>query len=287
MFTDLIHRLRSLFRRNQVEKELDEELRFHYEMHVERGIRSGLSRQEAQRQARLAIGTTDSVQEEHRDARGISLIESVGADLRHAARIFARNPVFAGVIVCSLAIGIGANTAIFTLMDAILWRSLPIRNPKSLWLIGTRYADGVSYGVTYRDYRLIAEDRSFFSGIAAYGTVPLNVSIDGSIEPTAEGQMVTGGYFPLLDIRAVRGRTLGPEDDRVPSGHPVAMVSHGYWQRRFASDPSIVGRTVLLCGTPFTIVGVTPREFFGIEVGKSLQQQLPENAAAASTATKK
>jgi predicted permease len=116
---------------------------------------------------------------------------------------------------------------------------------------------------------LIADQSASFNGIAAYASARLNVSIDGSLEPTSEGQMVTGDYFRLLGVKPAVGRTLGPEDNRVPNNHPVAMISHGYWARRFASDSGIVGRTVRLCGTSFTIVGVTPPGFFVVEVGKA------------------
>ena len=105
--------------------------------------------------------------------------------------------------------------------------------------------------------------------LAAYGRVRLNVSIDGRAEPTADGQLVSGGYFPLLGVAPAAGRALGPGDDRVPLGHPVAMISHGYWKRRFGLDPAVVGRAISLSGVSFTIVGVTPPEFFGVEVGTS------------------
>ncbi len=269
MLPDLLHRLRSLFRRSRVEEELDQELRFHYERHIERGIQSGLTPEEARRQARLDVGGADSVKEECRDARGVRLVESIAADMRYAVRLIAKSPAFACVVVGSLAIGIGANTAIFSLMNAVQWRALPIQDTKGLYFIGTLYEDGAAYGFTYRRYRLLADRSASFHGIAAYASVWLNVSIDGSLEPTSEGQMVTGDYFRLVGVKPELGRTLGPEDDRVPNGHPVVMLSHGYWARRFASDSGIVGRTVRLCGTPFTIVGVTPPEFFGVEVGQA------------------
>lgn len=269
MITDLFHRLRSLFRREQVERDMDEELRFHYDAHTERGIRSGLTLEEARRQARLAVGSAESVKEECRDARGVSLVESLLADVRYALRSLAKSPGFACVVVCSLAIGIGANTAIFSLMDALLWRALPIQDPDGLHLVGTRYEVGTEYGYPYKQYRLIADHSPWFSGVAAYASTRVNVTIGGSTEPAADAQMVSGGYFQLLGVKAVLGRTIGPEDDHVPNGHPVVMLSHAYWQRRFGAHPGVVGRTVHLCGTPFTVIGVTPREFFGIEVGRA------------------
>lgn len=269
MLSDLLYRLRCLFRRARVEEELDQELRFHFERRVERGVRAGLRLEEARREARLEMGTADSIKEECRDARGVRWIESIAADLRYAFRLIAKSPGFAAVVICSLAIGIGASTAIFTLMNALLWRALPIENPKSLYLVGTRYEDGVAYGFTYQRYRAIAGQGALFNGVAAWASARVNVSFDGEMEPASEAQLVTGGYFGLLGVKAATGRTLGVEDDRVPNGHPVAMISYGYWARRFGSDPAIIGRTVRLCGTPFTIVGVTPPEFFGMEVGQA------------------
>ncbi len=114
-----------------------------------------------------------------------------------------------------------------------------------------------------------------FVDVAAYGTARLNVSLDGSIEPTAEGQLVSGSYFPFLGVDAIAGRTIGPEDDVNPNGHPVAVISHSYWERRFELDPSVLGRTIHLSGTPFTIIGVAPREFFGLEVGRAADILVP------------
>src|SRR5438132_4950758 len=103
--------------------------------------------------------------------------------------------------------------------------------------------------------------------LAAYAPVRINVSVDGSLEPTIDGQMVSGNYFSLLGVNPIAGRAIGVEDDRVPNGHPVAMISHGYWKRRFGLAPSVLGRSISISGTPFTIIGVTPPEFFGVEVG--------------------
>ena len=111
--------------------------------------------------------------------------------------------------------------------------------------------------------------------MAGYTTAPINVSVDGPPEPSIQGQLVSGGYFSLLGVSPAIGRALGPDDDRVPNGHPVAMLSHGYWERRFARDPSVVGRTIRLSAMPFTIVGVTPAEFFGVEIGTAPDVFLP------------
>ena len=199
---------------------------------------------------------------------GRARLDQTVQDLRYAVRTLARSPGFTATAVLSLALGIGANTALFTLINAVTWRMLPIRAPETLLLLGQRDGTSITNGFTYQQYEVI-RDHARVVDMAAYGRVRLNVSIDGRTEPTAEGQLVSGGYFPLLGVAPAAGRALGPGDDRVPLGHPVAMISHGYWKRRFGLDPAIVGRSISLSGVSFTIVGVTPPEFFGVEVGTS------------------
>ena len=201
-------------------------------------------------------------------------MDSVLHDLRFALRLFGKSPGFTAAVVASLALGIGANTAIFTLMDAVMWRMLPVGNPESLLAVGRQEGSSVFPGFTYGQYRLI-RDNNPMSELAGYSTAPINVSVDGPPEPSVQGQLVSGNYFSLLGVSPVIGRAIGPDDDLVPNGHPVAMLSHGYWERRFARDASVVGRTVRLSGMPFTIVGVTPREFFGVDIGTAPDVFLP------------
>jgi predicted permease len=269
MFSDLKYRLRAIFLRKKMERELAAELTLHVERETEKLVRAGLTRDEAQRRARVAIGGVEQVTEECREARGVALLESTLQDVYYGLRQLRRRPGFAAVIVTSLALGIGANTAIFTLIDTVLLRMLPIDDPAGLQLVIPRQTNGSSRGFEYPEFRRLRAANPAFIDLAAYGTARLNVSVDGSIEPTAEGQLVSGSYFPLLGVNAVTGRTLGPEDDVNPNGHPVAVISHGYWRRRFGLEPSVVGRTIHLSGTPFTIIGIAPREFFGLEVGRA------------------
>jgi predicted permease len=187
-------------------------------------------------------------------------------DLGHAFRLLLKSPGFTAAIVLSLALGIGANTAIFSLLDAVMWRTLPVRDPAGLWVVDP--------GLTYQQYRKVADENQA-ADLAAYATVRLNISVNGSVEPTTDGQLVTGGYFALLGVNPVVGRTIGPEDDRVPNGHPVAMISHGYWNHRFARSPEVLGQTLSISGSPFTIIGVTPPEFFGVEVGMNPDVFIP------------
>ena len=193
--------------------------------------------------------------------------ETVIHDLRYALRQLRGAPGFALVVVLSLGLGIGANTAIFTLIDAVLLRTLPIDDPASLYVISPRQENGTTRGLQHDEFRRLRAGQHALTDVAAYATARFNVSVDGRDEPAAEGQLVSGSYFALLGVRPSAGRLLSIEDDVAPLGHPVAVISYGYWNRRFALDPSVIGRTIHLSQTPFTIVGVAPREFFGLEVG--------------------
>lgn len=196
-------------------------------------------------------------------------LEQIKQDLRYAFRTLRKSPGFTVAAVLSLAIGIGANTSLFTLINTVTWKLLPVRDPAGLLVLGQQGPSGpVSNGFTYPQYALI-RDHTQGLDFAAYSRVRLNVSIDGAIEPTLEGQLVTGEYFPLLALRPAVGRLLGPDDNRTVLGHPVAVLSHDYWRRRFGADEAILGKPIALSGVSFTIVGVTPPEFFGTEVGMS------------------
>ena len=269
MFTDLKYRLRAIFRRSAMEKELAAELQFHCERMAAKLVAAGVPPDEALRRARLSIGGVEQVKEECREARGTAAFESTLQDVQYGLRQLRRRPGFALVVVASLALGIGANTAIFSLIDAVLLRMLPIDDPAGLHVLVPRQTNGNSRGFEYPEYRRLSALDSALAGVAAVGSTRLNVSIDGGMEPTAEGQLVSGSYFQLLGVRAIAGRAIEPADDVKPNGHPVAVISHGYWNRRFGREPSVVGRTIHLSGAPFTIVGVAPREFFGLEVGRA------------------
>jgi predicted permease len=278
MLTDLKYRLRAIFRRDAVERELSDELQFHYERQVAKLVERGVPRAEAERHARYAMGSVDVVKEECRDARGVSAFESTLRDIQYGARQLRKRPGFAAVVVLSLGLGIGANTAIFTLINAVLLRSLPVEDPERLEFVA-RYQPAFgplpTYAYGYEEFRRLRAANPVFTDVAAYAVTPINVSIDGSIEPTAEGQLVSGAFFPTLGVRAVLGRTIGPEDDERPAGHPVAVLSYDYWKRRFARDPAVIGRTMALSGQPFTVIGVAPPEFYGLEVGRAADIFVP------------
>ena len=190
-------------------------------------------------------------------------------DLGYALRLLRKRPGFTAAVMLSLGLGIGANTAIFTLIDAVLWRTLPVRDPEHLLLLTHGTGSSFGGGFTYQQYRGLRDKGPGHADLAAWSTARLNVSIDGALEPTLQGQLVSGNYFSVLGVTPRAGRAIGPDDDVAINGHPVAMISYGYWKRRFGLAPAAIGRDITISGTRFAIIGVTPPEFFGAEVGTS------------------
>src|SRR5262249_15036436 len=188
-------------------------------------------------------------------------------DLRYGARMLLKNPGLTSIAALTLALGIGANTAMFSLIDAVLLKSLPVRQPDELVLLSGEYS--------HHGLRVMREYDRVSTGLAAFTDVRLGVSIAGQGEPTVLGHLVSGNYFSVLGVHPTVGRLLGADDDRAPGAHPVAVISHGYWSRRFGADPDIVGKTISLAGMPFTIIGVTPPGFFSAEVVKSPEIYAP------------
>jgi predicted permease len=261
MQSKLKTRLRALLRRSEMERELNEELRYHIEQQTEQNIRLGMNPVEARQAALKSFGGVEQAKERSRDARGMRWIEDLWQDLRYGVRMLRKNPGFTLIVALTLALGIGANTAIFSLIDAVLLKSLPVRQPEELVLLSRRFS--------YPGLRILREYDQVTTGLVAFTPVRLGVSIAGQAEPAALGHLVSGNYFSVLGVHPILGRLLGDDDDRAPGAHPVAVISHGYWRLRFGADPAIIGKTISLAGMPFTIIGVTPPEFFGVEVGSS------------------
>ncbi len=219
------------------------------------------------------------MKEDCRDARGTRWLENVLQDLQFALRMLRRSPGFAAVAVVSLALGVGANTAIFSVMDALMLRLLPVKQAEQLMLFGEGEASGINEGFPHNApdlfsqpfYRSIRNNNDVFSEVAAVESMPAQVhgrfgGPASEFEPL-KMRLVTGNYFTMLGVGAAAGRVLAPEDDRSPGGAAVAVLRYGYWQRRFAGDRTVMGRPVSFNGTVFTVVGVAAPEFFGTEVG--------------------
>ncbi|MFN2455442.1 MAG: ABC transporter permease [Pyrinomonadaceae bacterium] len=188
-------------------------------------------------------------------------------DLRYAVRMMRKSPGFTAVAVLSLALGIGANTAIFSLVNAALLRPLPIAQPKQIVALYTSDASGAYNGnLSYSDYADFRDKNESLSGLAAYMRGTLNLNDNGRLE-AINGEIVSGNYFDVLGVSAARGRTFLPEEDATPGTHPVAVISSGLWRRRFGSDSGAVGKTVVLSGQSFTVIGIAPESFTGLARG--------------------
>lgn len=202
-------------------------------------------------------------------------MEHLLQDLKYGLRILFKQPVFATVAVLSLALGIGANTAIFSLVDALLWRTLPVESPETLVALYTRDVKNPGFNalshLNWKDYRDMSRS---FSGVLGYTFVGVSVQTGG--EPTiAFGLLASGNYFDLLGIRAAHGRTFLPEEDGEPGGHPVVVVSHRFWQENLEGDPQAVGKTLTINGSGYTVIGVAPEAFTGTDVGLAPQFWVP------------
>ena len=200
------------------------------------------------------------------------------SDLRFALRTLAKSPVFAAVAVVSLALGIGANTAIFTLLDQVLLRLLPVKHPEQLVQLrweGSHYGSNTGYAaLSYPMYKDFRDQSQVFSGVMCRYSLPLSLGYNGQNE-RLEGELVSGNYFDVLGVKAILGRTIMPDDDRLPGAHPVAVLSHSFWVERFRADRGILGSKLLVNGIPLTVIGVSEPGFDGIEVGSSPKIRIP------------
>src|SRR5262245_31467401 len=263
---------RNLFRKARKDQELTEEIDSYLEMLIEQKIDEGLDPAEARRAALIELGGREQVKERVRDVSAGHLIETLWRDLRYGLQMLRRDPGFTAAAVFSLALGIGANTAIFSLMDAVLLKMLPVKNPEQLFLLerrGVQRNDNEGNGLSYAFIEQLRAHRAVLAGVCAFDVSNrISVAADGQVE-VAHPQVVSGSFFATLGVNAVFGRVLTDDDDKIPGGHPVLVISYNYWQRRFARDPAIVGKSVTVNGHPFTIIGVTPPDFFGVTVGES------------------
>ena len=254
MLSDLLFRLRALVRRKSVEGELDEELRFHFDEQVQKYVRSGLSRAEAVRRARLTFGGLEQLKEECRDARGVSVIESTAQDVRYAFRALRKSPAFGVVAALTLALAIGANTAIFSVMEAVMLRPLPYKDPGRL----VRF----TVGATYTDLEAWKSQSRALEDMAIYfrNSGRSRVTLTGVTEPeSVQGGFVSANFFPLLGVTPVIGRWL--TSDEVARRERVAVLSDGLWKRRFGGSPDAVGMVLQIDGLNFQVIGIMPAAF--------------------------
>ena len=277
-----------LFHRRQREEELEEEVQSHLRMAAQGRIEQGETAEHARISAVREFGNVTLVKEVTRDMWGYRWFETLLQDLRYALRMLRKNPGFTAVAVITLGLGIGANTAIFTLIDAVMLRTLPVRDPSQLVVLRwsahkrPRANETSSFGdcergddknpsgcsLPYPFFELIRSEKNVFSGATAFAG-PADLVMSGTgLARMARGELVSGDYFKTLGVTAAVGRTLGPDDD-TPSALPAIVLSYAYWRTAFAGDAAAVGRTVLLNSVPFTIVGVAEPSFTRLSPGKT------------------
>ncbi|HEV2667098.1 MAG TPA: ABC transporter permease, partial [Blastocatellia bacterium] len=230
---------------------------------------------EAEREARRRFGNVGRIKDLGRDIKGGGFMETLLQDLRYGARMLMKKPGFTFVAVLTLGLGIGANTAIFSLVNTILLRPLPIAQPEQVVTLNNGWPGGGSFPLMgYAEYKDYRDRNQALAGLAAMSMAPVGLSNNG-INERIWGLHVTGNYFSLLGVGAALGRVIAPEDDLTPGAHPVVMLSYQSWQRRFGADPQIVGRSLLIGGRNYTVIGVTPPEFRGTELASTPELWFP------------
>jgi predicted permease len=259
---------------------LGDEIRDHLEREVATNVARGMSPAEARRQARLRFGSVRRVQEDARAAWTWRSLEQLRQDLRCGLRSCRKSPAFVTVAVLTLSLGIGANTAIFTLIDALLLRSLPVPDPAQLLQISMTPAgsreSALSDSLSYPVVRLLADQRDIFEGVGGFSTFTFDVGVPENVRRTP-GAFVTGAFYETMGLAATVGRLLSREDDE-RDAPLVAVITDGYWERAFARDPQVVGQRLVVNGRPATIVGVSPPGFTGAQVGWAADVTLPVSA---------
>src|SRR5215472_14825058 len=260
------------FRRGRLESDLDRELKYHLNRRVDDLIHLGLPETEAKRQATLEIGGITQVQEEVRDIWLTRWLREFAYDVRLSARSFRRSPSFTATAVLSFALGIGATTAIYSLVDQVILHALPVRDPQRLVLIDWKgeqvYGGFGSYNLmSYPLCRDLQRQERLFEGVLCRAAITINLSTGGDHKPAA-AEIVSGTYFSVLGISPAIGRLLTSDDDQTPGTSPVIVLSHDFWKTQFAGAPDVVGRKVLVNRHPMTIVGVAAPAFRGIDVGQ-------------------
>ena len=293
----MLRRMADVFRRDRRERELSEEIESNLQFHIADNLRAGMPAEEARRRAVMKLGGVAQTRELYRDQRSLPLLESFFQDVRYGCRMLRRSPGFTTIAVITLALGIGANTALFTIVDAVLLKPLPVKDPSRLVMMvwdsanrtipmaggysGTASSDYSTTGnlegtsFPYLTFERMRDGKETFSDVFAFATSPqLNVIAAGDAN-VATGQFVTGDYFGGLGVRPWLGRLLG-EADQVPGATPAVVVTWSYWQRHLGADPRVIGQAITVNKARFTVVGVTPPAFEGaLEMQQTADLTLP------------
>ena len=258
--------LRALFRKEELNEALSDEMAFHLEKQIEKNVAAGMSAEEARYAALRSFGGVDQVKEECRDAWGVRFIDTLLQDIRFGLHMLVKTPGFTVVAIITLALGIGANTAIFSLINALMLRMLPVRHPGQLVELLHKYPapdEPRMNGFSRQSYEHFRDNKHVFSGLIGFMPAHFAVRNGGQEAEAMDGEFVVGDYFPVLGIKPAIGRLIGPQDDQKGAGGAAVVVSWSYWQSRYNLSPGILGKQITVGEVPLTIVGVAPRDFFG------------------------
>jgi predicted permease len=273
--------LRALFRRARVERELDEELQFHLEQDIAEHVAAGRTPEEARAEALRAFGGVMSTKEACRESLGLRLVDSLCYDVFHTARTLLRQPLFTLVVIASLALGIGANAAVFQLINALRLRTLPVPDAEQIVSVtvagghqGLGLSNGFNADLTFALWEQVRDHQQALSETFAWGVDQMPLG-SGTEMQLVDGLWVSGELFPALRILPARGRLFTRADDRPGCGPGAAVLSYAFWQRHFGGDEAIIGKTLTLANQAIPIVGVAPKGFYGLEVGKGFDVALP------------
>jgi macrolide transport system ATP-binding/permease protein len=275
-FGTFIRRLAALFRRRRLEDDLDEELRSHLEMAVELNLGKGMNAEEARREALRSFGGVEQTKENYRDQRGLPMIETTLQDLRFGLRMLRRSPGFSALAILCLTLGIGANAAVFSWIEGILFRPYPAvtHQEQLLALAGTARGESDHTAISWPDFADLQRNCTLFDAFFVSKIMGTTLSIGDRAEVTT-GSIVSANYFDAIGVHPILGRGFEPGEDVGRNAHPMTVISYQLWQGRFKGDPQIVGKTQRLNGVLHTIVGVMPESFYGTFVGWAMQFWVP------------
>src|SRR5579863_10148860 len=277
-------RLFNWFRRGSLERGLDRELHYHFDRRVADLTSVGIPEHEARRRVTVELGLV-RVREEVRDVWLTRWLRDFLYDLRFSARSFLRSPGFTATTLLSLALGIGATTAIYSLVDQVILHALPVREPGRLVLLDWSADDlitgtiGSSPSMPHPVCRELQQQTRFFDGVLCRAEIQVNLTAGGDPRPVA-AEIVSGSYFPVLGIGPALGRVIEPEDDAAPRAGPVVVLSYDFWQTQFGGAADIVGRKLLINQHPMTVVGVAAAAFHGVDVGAVPPSWIPASMYA-------
>jgi predicted permease len=269
-------RVAALFRRRRLDEDLDEELRTHVEMAAERNQKRGMSAEQARREALLGLGGVEQTKQIYREQRGLPMIETTLQDLRYGFRMLWRSPGFSILAILCLTLGIGANAAVFSWMEGILFRPYPAvaHQERLLAVAGTARSETGPTGVSWPDFNDLQKNSTLMETFFVSKITGVTLSIGDRAQSTT-GSIVSANYFDAIGVRPILGRGFEPGEDTGRNAHPVTVISYQLWKERYKSDPEIVGKTERLNGVQHTIIGVGPEGFYGTFVGWAMQFWVP------------